>query len=189
MVVANNKNKMLLKYLKEIPDHRRGQGQRYDLAHILLFSVLAIASGANSYRTVDAFIKTHFAVLKEYFDIKWKNAPAYTSLRYIIRGTNKEGLEKAFRGYSKELRNEMKTDKYNYVGIDGKVVRGSFDNFEDQKAIQILSAFLSEEKLILAHETIAEKTNEIPVAQELFKHLGLENAIITLDALHTQKKQ
>jgi len=30
------------------------------------------------------------------------------------------------------------------VGFDGKVVRGSFDQFQDQKAIQVLSAFLTE---------------------------------------------
>jgi hypothetical protein len=179
---------MLLKYLQSVPDHRRGQGRMYDLAHILLFSVLAIASGANSYREVESFIKIHFKTLKKHFKMKWKKAPGYTSIRNIIQGTNKKGLEKAFRGYAKALHGLLSKGGYVFAGLDGKVVRGSFDHFQDQKAIQILSAFLSEPKLILAHETIEEKTNEIPVAQELFEALGLKNVIFTLDALHIQKK-
>jgi len=37
-------------------------------------------------------------------------------------------------------------------------VRGSFDHFKDQKAIQVLSAFLMDCRLILAHEEIAAAT-------------------------------
>lgn len=180
---------MLLKCIQKIPDHRRRQGQRYDLAHVLLFSILAIASGANSYRSVHSFIKVHFHELQQYFKIKWKKAPAYTSIRSMIQGLDKKALEKAFRSYAKMLQAFFKQDGYACVGLDGKVVRGSFDHFQDQKAIQILSVFLSGPKLILAHETIQEKTNEIPVAQELFNTLGLRDVIFTLDALHIQKKR
>jgi predicted transposase YbfD/YdcC len=74
------------------------------------------------------------------------------------------------------------------VDFDGKVVRGSFDHFQDQKAIQVLSAFLSDLRLILAHEEIAEKTNEIPTAQDLIQKLGLSGCILTFDALHCQEK-
>lgn len=74
------------------------------------------------------------------------------------------------------------------VSLDGKVVRGSFDNFKDQKAIQVFSALLDGE-IILAHEEIEVKTNEIPVAQKFFEELGLKNHLFTLDALHCQKKR
>ncbi len=67
-------------------------------------------------------------------------------------------------------------------------MRGSFDSFQDQKAIQILSAFLTNENLILAHEEIDCKTNEIPTAQSLIKELELENCLFTFDAMHCQKK-
>ena len=67
-------------------------------------------------------------------------------------------------------------------------MRGSFDHFRDQKAIQVLSAFLTDSHLILAHVEIAEKTNEIPTAQELMACLGLSGDIFTFDALHCQEK-
>ena len=74
------------------------------------------------------------------------------------------------------------------MGLDGKVLRGSFDHFQDQKALQVLSAFLGDSRIILAHEEIAEKTNEIPTAQELVLKLGLSGYIFTFDALHCQEK-
>lgn len=40
---------MLKSFLFKVKDHRRKQGRRYELGHILLFTVLAILSGANSY--------------------------------------------------------------------------------------------------------------------------------------------
>ena len=49
---------MLQTIFQEIPDKRRGQGRMYDLPNLLLFSVLAIMSGADSYRKIQTFIKT-----------------------------------------------------------------------------------------------------------------------------------
>ena len=42
----------LLAALEQIPDPRRRQGQRYGLAPLLLFAVLAVLAGATSYRRI-----------------------------------------------------------------------------------------------------------------------------------------
>jgi hypothetical protein len=97
-------------------------------------------------------------------------------------------LEKSFREYSQKIRG-LDQKKNIFLSIDGKTLRGSFDHFEDQKAVQILSVFLNGENIIIAHEEIEEqKTNEIPIAQELIKELNIEGCVLTLDALHCQKK-
>jgi len=46
----------LLEILREIPDHRRREGKRFDLATVLLYSILAMVAGANSYRQMHEFI-------------------------------------------------------------------------------------------------------------------------------------
>lgn len=176
---------MLESFLFKITDHRRNQGRRYELGHILLFTILAILSGADSYRKVQKFIVTHYDTLNEIFDLNWKRMPAHTTIRDIIQGTSGTELEQSFRQYSQVLV-ESDDDKQ-FIGCDGKVLRGSFDHFKDQKAVQILSAFVSHNQIILAHEEIATKTNEIPTAQTLMKELGLSGCIFTFDALHCQK--
>jgi len=148
---------------------------------------MAILSNAKSYRDISRFIKKHYKPLKKYFKLKWVKAPAYTTIRNILKEIDKEELEASFRVYTQSL---LDTNNHDYmsVAIDGKVLRGSFDNFCDKKAIQILSFFDTQSELILAHEKIDVKTNEIPVAQALIPQLELENVVYTLDALHCQKK-
>jgi hypothetical protein len=176
---------MLESFLFKIKDQRRKQGQRYKLGHILLFTILAILSGADSYRKVQKFIVTHYDRLNEIFDLRWKRMPAYTTIRDIIQGTSGAELEQSFRQYSEGL--VERSDQKQFIGCDGKVLRGSFDRFQDHKAVQILSAFASQSQIILAHEEIASKTNEIPTAQTLMVALGLTGYIFTFDALHCQK--
>jgi hypothetical protein len=180
---------MLLTIFQTIPDHRRREGRRYDLAHALLFAVLAIMSGADSYRKIEIFVTTHFKILQERFNLDWKKPPGYTTIRNIIRGTDPNALESAFRAHAQTLKN-LDPASYQLVSLDGKTVKGSFDHFKDQKAIQVFSAFLTTQQIILGHEMIPDKkTNEIPVAQHLIKELGLEGCLLTLDALHCQKKR
>lgn len=177
---------MLYEKLQTIKDHRRGQWRQFLLSEILYFSIIWIISWADSYRKISTFIKIHFEKLKVKFNLKWKKRPWYGTIRQILHWTNKEELERVFREYALEL-TELDDCKEKVVSLDGKVVRWSFDNFKDQKAIQIFSALLNT-KIILAHEKIEEKTNEIPVAQKFFEELWLKDAIFTLDALHCQKK-
>ncbi len=178
---------MLYSFLFEIKDHRRKQGIRYQQGHILFFTILAILSGATSYRKVRQFIVTHYDEFNKDFDLNWKRMPAYTTIRDIIQRTSETELEQSFRKYSVSL---AELDGKNiFVGYDGKVLRGSFDHFNDKKAIQVLSAFVADEHIILAHEEIDVKTNEIPMAQLLMENLGLTDCIFTFDALHCQKKR
>ena len=172
---------MLINFLSDVKDNRRKQGRRYELNHILIFSVFAVLSGACSYRKIHSYIDTNYEVLKDNFALSWKTIPAYTTVRNIIKGVSVESLEKSFRKYSSVLTEN--TEGVSFVAFDGKVLCGSFDHFKDQKAVQCLSAFMTDSRIIIAHREIGAKTNEIPAAQELIMKLGLENKVFTFDAM------
>ena len=48
-----------LKFLSQIPDPCRAQGRKWQLGPMLLATILAVLSGAASYRKVHSFIETH----------------------------------------------------------------------------------------------------------------------------------
>ena len=177
---------MLASFLFEVKDHRRKEGQRYQLGHILFFSVLAILSGADSYRSICTFVKERYHQLHEWFNLNWKQCPAHTTIRNLIKGTSPSALANTFRAYRLQL--WKAGSNLSTIAVDGKVLKGSFDRFHDRKAAQILSAFLVGPPLILAHEDIDQKTNEIPTAQELIEQRGVSRHLFTFDALHCQKK-
>ena len=44
---------------RSIPDRRRAEGKRFDLATMLLYTILGMVAGANSYRQMLEFIRVH----------------------------------------------------------------------------------------------------------------------------------
>jgi hypothetical protein len=179
--------KYVLSRLATIPDPRRAEGKLYQLPHVLLFSILAIVSGANSYRGIRTFIKVHRRNLNKAFKINWKRPPAHTAIRYILQGLNGADVEKVFREHADEL-NFAAHPGARVIAFDGKALKGSFDNFKDAKARQVLSAFAVDTALVLAHIEISEKSNEIPAVQKLLEELDVAGHIVTCDAMHCQKK-
>jgi hypothetical protein len=167
-------------------DPRRAEGKLYQLPYVLLFSILAIVSGANSYRGIRTFIKVHRRKLNKAFKISWKRPPAHTAIRYILQGLTAADVEKAFREHAANLNTAVSGARV--VAFDGKALKGSFDSFNDAKARQVLSAFAVDTALVLAHIEIDEKSNEIPAVQKLLEELDVADHIVTCDAMHCQKK-
>lgn len=181
---------MLLKTcLSTIPDHRRAQGRLYALEYLLLFSILAILSDATSYRKLQRFIQARLERLNHLCGLKWKRAPAHTAIRYALKGLDPIKVEAAFRRHAAVL--DGPRAGVAAIALDGKTLRGSFDRFQDQKAIQVLSALATDSTLVLGHVLIsaaeADKSHEIPAAQQLIEELGLSGRLFTVDALHAQK--
>lgn len=75
------------------------------------------------------------------------------------------------------------------VAIDGKMLRGSFNHFTNQKMVNLISAYCVNDQLILGHIESENKENEIPAVQQLLRGFGIKGSIYTLGALHCQKKQ
>lgn len=177
----------LLTALQDVPDPRRSQGKRYPLAPLLLFTVLALLSGARSYRGVTTFLEHRRILLNDLFGVDLKRAPALNTLRNILQAVGPEALEGVFRDHAKDLLLESKEENVLTIALDGKVLRGSFDHLNDKKAAQAMMAFASPSAIVLAHTEIAEKSNEIPAAQQMINDLGLTGVIFTADAMHCQK--
>jgi cytochrome c oxidase assembly factor CtaG len=54
----------LLEILREIPGHRRREGKRFDLATVLLYAILAMVAGANSYASPAPLITDFLAPIE-----------------------------------------------------------------------------------------------------------------------------
>jgi predicted transposase YbfD/YdcC len=72
------------------------------------------------------------------------------------------------------------------VAIDGKTIRRSFDHGRDQSPLHVVSAWASEQGLVLGQRCVDGKSNEITAVPELLDQLVLENGIVTLDAMGCQ---
>lgn len=173
--------------LSEVPDPRRAEGKRYPLAPLLLFTVLALLSGATSYRRIISFLEQRRIVLNALFGCSLKRAPSLNTLRTVLQELDGDALEQAFRRHAEGLLPVAEPGRMPVIALDGKTLKGSFDHLTDRKAAQVLSAFASEAAILLAHSQIDVKSNEIPAAQRMIAELGLTGVLFTADALHCQK--
>lgn len=84
----------------------------------------------------------------------------------------------------------LKEDK-RLICFDGKEQKGTgrkYGTDSEIRNLQTLNVYDASNGVCLFSKSIDEKTNEIPVAQEILKCMQLTNSIVTFDALNTQKK-
>jgi hypothetical protein len=98
-------------------DPRRAEGKLYQLPYVLLFSILAIVTGANSYRGIRTFIEVHLKRLNKAFKIGWKRPPAHTAIRYILQGLNPADVERVFREHAADLNSSEAAPGKAYSGV------------------------------------------------------------------------
>jgi predicted transposase YbfD/YdcC len=72
------------------------------------------------------------------------------------------------------------------IPIDGKTIRGSYDRNQGKSALHVISAWSSEQRLVLGQLKVAAKSNEITAIPALLELLDITDSIITIDAMGTQ---
>jgi hypothetical protein len=79
-----------------------------------------------------------------------------------------------------------------WLSIDGKSIKGTVNDFDKsyQNFVSLVSVYSHHQGVVVALEQFENKENsELKVVQHLLEVLHLEQVVLTLDALHTQKKQ
>ena len=178
--------KTLLERFRELPDYRKCKQLRFNVGEVLYLSLLAMLAGANGYTDMEMWIKLKKEELTKLLGHSFI-APADNTIRNVYLNINIEALNQLFERWSHEIARSKGLCNLNIVSSDGKTMRGSKNRIRDEKARHIVSLFLSQEKLTLAQTKVDDKSNEIPALLELLNALQLENCVITVDAMHTQK--
>ena len=73
------------------------------------------------------------------------------------------------------------------LAVDGKTARRSHDHAKGLGALHAVSVWASEYGLSLGQVACSEKSNEITAIPELLRLVDIQGAIITIDAMGTQK--
>jgi len=111
-----------------------------------------------------------------------------TFTRYLGRvfaAIDPDEFEKSFREWVQTIH---ELTRGQVIALDGKQLRGSQESETGRNAIYMVSAWASENQLVLGQQKVEEKSNEITAIPQLLKILEIEGCIITIDAIGTQTK-
>ena len=108
--------------------------------------------------------------------------PSADTFERIWQRLDSKEFKRSFRRWAESIRIKIAGE---VISIDGKTSRGSEE--DEKKAVHMVSAWLSEQKIVLGQIAVPEKTNEITAVPELIKMLDIGGCIITADAMSCQK--
>jgi hypothetical protein len=170
----------LLDLLKTVRDPRQRRGIRHPLVSIVAIATCACLSGARSYDAIAQWAKELSDQALKRLGCKRRQPPSEKCLRLTLQRLDAVAFDQQIGGWL--AKQNLLTGKG--IAVDGKTIRGAHDG--DQKAPHLLSAVVHEEGIVLAQQSVDEKTNEIPCIKPLLDPVNIAGAVVTGDSLHTQ---
>jgi len=172
----------LVQYLKSLPDYRKRIGI-YPLWSLVAICVLAHwCGGPRGQKDLAKFARGLSQAQRRALGIRRQDdqsypAPSQPTFCRLMEHINDESLERIFLQVQEQIRGPAPPDEL--IVLDGKEPRHGGGH-------SVLTAVTVPSQYYLGSAMVDTKTNEIPVARELFKKLDLDGRKVSLDALHTQ---
>jgi predicted transposase YbfD/YdcC len=176
-------------HFQELEDPRSTVNRRHPLVSVVVIALLAVLAGAGGPTAI-----ARWAALKEEFLLQVLNlpngVPRKDVFRRVLMVLKPAAFQACFARWLQSLRIEAGADtgvEQPVLAVDGKTARRSHDRTKGLGALHSVSVWASEYGLSLGQVACAEKSNEITAIPELLRLVDTKGAIITIDAMGTQK--
>jgi predicted transposase YbfD/YdcC len=172
-----------LDYFKDIKDPRINRKKLYPLEEIFLVTISAVICGAEGWSDLELYGRKKL----EYFRtiLPFKNGiPTDDTFRRLFRVLEPKVFQEKFIAWVESLQE----NNPKFVAVDGKTLRRSYDKGDNKAALHMISAWSSEQGIVLGQLKTEDKSNEITAIPELLELLSIKSSIVTIDAMGCQKK-
>ncbi len=172
-------------YFERIPDPRLNRNKKHLLCDIVILSILGVLCGAESWDAIELFGKTKLEFLKTILKLP-NGIPSHDTINRVFSLISPQSFERMFVEWTQSLKNADIGREV--IAIDGKTVKGSKDGFHEIRPIHMVSAWASDNGLVLGQLKVDMKSNEITAIPLLLDMLDIKGEIVTIDAMGTQTK-
>jgi predicted transposase YbfD/YdcC len=181
----------LHRHFKWIPDPRTGNNKKHNLTEIIILSVLSVLCGADSWYEMEEFCQEKEEFLKKLLPL-CGGIPSHDTFNRVFMMIDAGLFERCFRAWTAELSESLKTispiTERELIAIDGKTICNSVHKRDGLGALHMVSAWSGRNQLVLGQQKVADKSNEITAIPELLSLLNIKGAVVTIDAMGTQKE-
>ena len=177
-----------LSYFEGIEDPRApGRNHRHKLEDLLAITLLAVSCGADNWVEVSQFGQSRQEWLQTFLELP-NGIPSHDTFGRVFGLLDANAFERSFSEWARSLSSLLKdTTQTEIIAIDGKTSRASANRKQGQSPLHLVSAWASEQGLVLAQLSTLEKSNEIEAIPRLLKMIDLDNSIVTTDAMGCQR--
>jgi predicted transposase YbfD/YdcC len=179
----------VLGYFGGLEDPRDAVNRKHPLVSVVVIALLAVLSGAAGPTAI-----ARWAALKAEFLTRLlplpHGIPSKDVFRRVLSLLRPAAFQACFANWLHSLREqaaEATGIDEPVLAVDGKTARRSHDRGKGLGALHCVSVWASEFGLSLGQVACDEKSNEITAIPELLRLVDIHGAIITIDAIGTQK--
>jgi hypothetical protein len=185
--------KSLMERFGAITDKRRGQGKRFELPGLLMGIMVSMMCGRYSSRAIARFCQDHHKLMWK--PLGWyAYRPSHTTISKMVKTIDWKELETIVNDWLRESLEQEKESGWEsrMIAVDGKAIRATVKDMheEQQNFVVFVHAFRVGSGLIVQTQGFENKhQSEITVVEEMMKAFTGSGYLITMDALHAQKKR
>jgi predicted transposase YbfD/YdcC len=179
----------VVRQFQDLEDPRSTVNRRHPLASVLVIALLAVLAGAGGPTAIAAWAATKEDLLARVLDLP-NGIPGKDVFRRVLMTLQPAVFQACFVNWLKSLRDAAAAATgvdQPVFAVDGKTARRSHDRKNGLGALHCVSVWASDFGLSLGQVACAEKSNEITAIPELLRLVDIRGAIITIDAMGTQK--
>lgn len=159
----------ITKHFEQIEDPRIARSKAHTLIDILTIAILAVICGADGWVGMESYDNAKEPWLRTFLELP-NGIPSHNTFARVFARLEPDQLHSAFLGW---VRSVSQLTDGEIIAIDGKRVRRSYDKGKHKGAIHMVSAWASQNRLVLGQLKVDDKSNEITAISVLLKGLDL----------------
>lgn len=161
----------------------RKANRSHKLLDIITIALCAVICGCDGWSQIELFGQTKEEWFKTFLELP-HGTPSDDTFARVFAAIDPIEFQEAFVGWVQVIQTLTKGE---IIAIDGKTLRRSHNRKYGKKPIHMVSAWASENRMVLGQVKTDEKSNEITAIPQLLKILDLKGCIVTIDAMGCQK--
>lgn len=171
-------------YFSEISDPRVQGRCLHLLSDILLLGLCTYITGGTDYQDMRLFGIERSSTLGDLLSLP-NGVPSEDTFERAFKSIAPEELQSCLHKYGLSILSEL-ADKQ--IVIDGKKQRGASPTTKGNKGLYLLNVWVSENRICIAQERVEDKSNEITAIPNALASIDITDAIVSIDAMGTQRE-
>jgi len=172
------------KHFRKLTDPRVVGRTDHLLVDILVMAICAVIANCNGWRDIALFAKKRATWFKRFLRLA-NGIPSHYTFRRVFDQLNPRAFQSCLVAWIKEVSDLV---GLKHIAIDGKTLRHSGNDGAGLRMLHAVSAWATEQHLLLGQVMTEEKSNEITAIPKLLQLLDLHGALVTIDAMGCQKE-
>jgi len=179
----------VVRHFEDLEDPRSSINQLHPLVSVVVIALMAVLAGASGPTAIARWAALKEESLLNLLDLP-NGIPRKDVFRRVLMTLKLGTFQACFANWLQSLRATAAAAtgiEQPILAVDGKTARRSHDRKNGLGALHSVSVWASEFGLSLGQVACAEKSNEITAIPELLRLVDIKDAIITIDAMGTQR--